>query len=414
MGDAGFYRGVNIQQDGRYTDKEKKLLKTMKFEAILDSKVDLQKVNLDVIKPWITAKLNAILGMEDDVVTEFVFTQLEEKTLNPKIVQINLTGFLNARRSREFMGELWGLMLEAQNSPEGIPISLINKKMEELKSSSSGSNRDVVMAKATENDWKHRYKSLTGGRYGKNEPNYDSMPGAADEINAEPESPSNRRWKHERTPDYLPIPRRKREDEPSGERRRERDRDDRRNDRDRDDRRNDRDRDDRRSDRDRDDRRSDRDRDDKRSHRNRDRSRSRERRRRSRTRSPPKRRHTPSPIRNRSPSPIKEKEQSSSPVEKRSSSPKPLSLKPSSPKPSSPKSSSSKRSSSPVHRRFVEDKPSRRRSNESEGEKSPPPKSEMKKRKRHNSDSDGERREKKSKKSKKEKKEKKHKKDRDH
>lgn len=63
----------------------------------------MAKVKLDVIKPWITLKLNEILGMEDDVVVEYVFTQLEEKELNPKKMQINLTGFLNARRAREFM-----------------------------------------------------------------------------------------------------------------------------------------------------------------------------------------------------------------------------------------------------------------------------------------------------------------------
>lgn len=67
------------------------------------------------------------------------------------------------------------------------------------------------MAKATENDWKNRYNSLVGGRYGA-EPNYKSEPGAGDEINQEPESPSNRRWRRERTPD-LPIPRRRRDND---------------------------------------------------------------------------------------------------------------------------------------------------------------------------------------------------------
>lgn len=39
----------------------------------------MQKVKLDVIKPWITTKITQILGMEDDVVVEFVINQLEEK-----------------------------------------------------------------------------------------------------------------------------------------------------------------------------------------------------------------------------------------------------------------------------------------------------------------------------------------------
>lgn len=95
--------------------------------------------------------------------------------------------------------------------------------MQELKAAPV--RRDVPMAKATENDWKNRYQSLTGGRYGrvglsqmtkvvcnfKDEPNYASLPGAGDELNAEPESPgTRRRWRRERTPDKLPIPRRRR------------------------------------------------------------------------------------------------------------------------------------------------------------------------------------------------------------
>jgi len=182
--DAGFYRGTNIDQDSRYGDKEKKLLKQMKFESVLDTKVDLAKINLEVLKPWITCKLNDILGIEDDVVIEYVFTQLEEKKLNPKVMQINLTGFLNARRSREFMGELWNLFIEAQESPDGIPKSIVEKKMEELKSASVQGSRDdrgrhqgaegISLVKATETDWKHRYQSLTGGRYGKTEPSFTS------------------------------------------------------------------------------------------------------------------------------------------------------------------------------------------------------------------------------------------------
>lgn len=39
--DAGFYRGTNADQDNRFTDKEKKLLKTMKFEPVLDTKVSV-------------------------------------------------------------------------------------------------------------------------------------------------------------------------------------------------------------------------------------------------------------------------------------------------------------------------------------------------------------------------------------
>lgn len=97
--------------------------------------------------------------MEDDVLIEYVFTQLEVKDLNPKIMQINLTGFLNARQSRIFMGELWAFLVEAQNSPDGIPASLVEKKMKELKTTQSEPGRE---RKFDDSDWKHRYQSLTG------------------------------------------------------------------------------------------------------------------------------------------------------------------------------------------------------------------------------------------------------------
>jgi hypothetical protein len=50
--------------------------------------------------------------------------------------------------------------------------------MEEIKKlNESTSRREVPMAKATENDWKNRYDSLVGGRYGSKNPNYASEPG---------------------------------------------------------------------------------------------------------------------------------------------------------------------------------------------------------------------------------------------
>lgn len=48
------------------------------------------------------------------------------------MMQINLTGFLNGRNAREFMGELWGLMNSAQVTKDGIPPELIELKKLEI------------------------------------------------------------------------------------------------------------------------------------------------------------------------------------------------------------------------------------------------------------------------------------------
>lgn len=50
--------------------------------GLFSAQVDMTKVNLEVIKPWITQRVTEILGFEDDVVIEFIFNQLEEKVMS--------------------------------------------------------------------------------------------------------------------------------------------------------------------------------------------------------------------------------------------------------------------------------------------------------------------------------------------
>lgn len=39
----------------------------------------MSKIKLDVIKPWIQDKITEILKIDDDVVVDFVYNQLDEK-----------------------------------------------------------------------------------------------------------------------------------------------------------------------------------------------------------------------------------------------------------------------------------------------------------------------------------------------
>ncbi|CAF0979119.1 unnamed protein product [Adineta ricciae] len=132
MADAGFFKGTSAEQDSRFANKQKKLLKQMKFPDNIDVKIDSSKINLDVIKPWIAKRLHELLGIEDDVVIEYVFNQLEDKNPDPKMMQINLTGFLGGSKARLFIGELWKFLASAQVSPDGIPAELVEMKKQEL------------------------------------------------------------------------------------------------------------------------------------------------------------------------------------------------------------------------------------------------------------------------------------------
>ncbi|KAI3620667.1 hypothetical protein CBS9595_002634 [Malassezia furfur] len=126
------FRGVAGRDDVRFKNKEDALLKSTKYPSNFDERVDTSKVNLQVMRPWIAEKVEAILGFEDEVLVEFVSDHLEsEQFPDPRKMQISLTGFLE-KRARPFMAELWSLLLSAQDSVAGIPRAFVEQKKREM------------------------------------------------------------------------------------------------------------------------------------------------------------------------------------------------------------------------------------------------------------------------------------------
>ncbi|KAI8940291.1 hypothetical protein NX059_003992 [Plenodomus lindquistii] len=111
---------------------DQKRLKATKFPPEFDKKVDIEKVNIDLMKKWIANRITTILGDEDDIVVETCYNLVEQNQF-PKIkeIQIQLTGFLN-KDTAAFCKELWDLMLSAQDSPMGVPRELLEAKKLEL------------------------------------------------------------------------------------------------------------------------------------------------------------------------------------------------------------------------------------------------------------------------------------------
>lgn len=58
MGDG--FRGVSVDQDGRFKSQEKKLFAKMKFPPQFATKVDMRKVHLEVLRPWVTKKVTQV------------------------------------------------------------------------------------------------------------------------------------------------------------------------------------------------------------------------------------------------------------------------------------------------------------------------------------------------------------------
>jgi serine/arginine repetitive matrix protein 1 len=132
MTGAGFFKGTSLEQDSRFSNKELKELKRMKFPPEFNEKVDLKKVKFEVIKPWISKRIGELLGFEDDVVINFVISYLEGESVDPRKLQLNLRGFLN-RQAATFVSELWNLLLDAQKNEHGVPSIFVQDVKEQLK-----------------------------------------------------------------------------------------------------------------------------------------------------------------------------------------------------------------------------------------------------------------------------------------
>ncbi|KAL3464439.1 PWI domain-containing protein [Aspergillus heterothallicus] len=114
------------------TRVDAKLLRQTKFPAEFNQKVDMTKVNIEVMKKWIAGKISEILGNEDDVVIELCFNLLEGSRFpDIKSLQIQLTGFLD-KDTAKFCKELWSLCLSGQQNPQGVPKELLEAKKLEL------------------------------------------------------------------------------------------------------------------------------------------------------------------------------------------------------------------------------------------------------------------------------------------
>lgn len=57
-------------------------------------------------------------------------------------MQINLTGFLT-KHTTEFMTSLWKLLIEAQESPAGVPQTFVEEKKAEMRQARMGDTRAI-------------------------------------------------------------------------------------------------------------------------------------------------------------------------------------------------------------------------------------------------------------------------------
>ena len=72
-------RGVSAAQDARFKDKEQQHLGASRFPKMFDLRVDMERVNMQVMRPWIVERVEELLGLEDEVLVEYIMSQLESE-----------------------------------------------------------------------------------------------------------------------------------------------------------------------------------------------------------------------------------------------------------------------------------------------------------------------------------------------
>lgn len=118
------FTGSTLQQDGRFSDKDRKLMASMKFPASFSKKIDMKRVNLESIRPWISLTTTSMLGgVEDDILNSLIMNFLQQPTVDPRMVQVQITPFLEAK-APTFMSVLWNLLIQAETTPNGVPPTL--------------------------------------------------------------------------------------------------------------------------------------------------------------------------------------------------------------------------------------------------------------------------------------------------
>ena len=73
----------------------KKLIAKTTFPANFKEKVDMSKVNMETMVPWIQAEVEKYVGFDDEVLVGYVQSQLappDGSPVDPRAVQINLMG----------------------------------------------------------------------------------------------------------------------------------------------------------------------------------------------------------------------------------------------------------------------------------------------------------------------------------
>merc|ERR1711971_679462 len=105
------FRGVTLSQDPRFVSKNKKLRSSVPSVKIIKKKINLELINLD-----------------------YLFETIKACPESPIDLQISITAFIGKTAAKEFIEDLWRLLLDAQASSSHVPSLELMKQLSAARS----------------------------------------------------------------------------------------------------------------------------------------------------------------------------------------------------------------------------------------------------------------------------------------
>jgi serine/arginine repetitive matrix protein 1 len=68
-----------LDQDSRFSNKKISEMKKLTVPKEFDEKLDFEKIKLEPIKSWISKRTQELLGVEDDILIQYIFEMLQAK-----------------------------------------------------------------------------------------------------------------------------------------------------------------------------------------------------------------------------------------------------------------------------------------------------------------------------------------------
>eukprot|EP00919_Chromeraceae_sp_WS-2016_P022714 GHVR01053896.1.p1 GENE.GHVR01053896.1~~GHVR01053896.1.p1 ORF type:complete len:214 (+),score=74.50 GHVR01053896.1:30-671(+) len=111
---------------------DRKIIDQTKWPSLFNKKVDVKKVRLETLRPWLEKRFKEVQLHEDDILVDFCMEQLnDDRKLCPRELTTSMGAFLH-EAARPLVEQLWQLLLSAQAHPSGIPPKFIEERKAEL------------------------------------------------------------------------------------------------------------------------------------------------------------------------------------------------------------------------------------------------------------------------------------------